>query len=90
MTLFVKPPRPPKPPQPPVVVVLDDEAAKAIFDREPVVMSDGAVPILGLRIGWKKAAGVMGAIYVNQVTGNRAHYGIDFRTGKPAFLTWLN
>lgn len=64
------------------VVVLTDDAVKAMFARATVVLHDGIVPVQGEIIGWKRtSAGCLGAIVINRLTGARFLYGPDLAKG---------
>lgn len=71
---------------------LSDSAVRAMFARARVLLTDGAVPVEGVVIGWQRtSAGLLGAIVANPLTGARFLYGPDLATGghKPRFLTRL-
>jgi hypothetical protein len=66
-----------------VIVPSDDEVKRRLANYQPI-MNDGAVPVLGVRIGWKRTApGILTAVCANPLTNQRELHGLDLRTRQP-------
>ena len=73
-----------------VVVAASDSEVKRKFDHFRPVVTDGPVPVHGKLIGWKTTkSGTLGAIYVNEVTGQRTLWCLDFQTRRPRQIAVL-
>jgi hypothetical protein len=73
-----------------VIVGPSDEEVKSRFERFVPILSDGPVPVHGVRIGWKRTtAGPLGAIFANPVTNRRELWALDLHTHKPRHLAVL-
>ena len=73
-----------------VVVAASDDQVKRKFDHFRPILPDGPVPVQGKLIGWKTTkAGTLGAVYVNEVTGQRTLWCLDFQTRRPRQIAVL-
>jgi hypothetical protein len=73
-----------------LVVIPSDDQIKRIFERFKPILADGPVPVQGKRIGWKQTnAGTLGAIYVNEITGQRSLWCLDFQSHRPRQIAVL-
>jgi hypothetical protein len=73
-----------------VIVAPSDDEVKRTLTRFQPVLGDGPVPVRGRRIGWKKTnAGPLGAIFVNELTGRRTLWVLDFQSRRPRQLAVL-
>lgn len=70
---------PTQPKQQPNVVVLTDEAIRALFARVTVLLKDGPVAVEGIVTAWQRhnKTGLLNAIVTNPLTGTRYVYGPD-------------
>jgi hypothetical protein len=73
-----------------VIVGPSDEEVKSRFAHFAPVLSDGPVPVRGVRIGWKRTtAGPLGAIFANPLTNRRVLWALDLHSHKPRHLAVL-
>lgn len=90
MRYMITPLNQPRAARPPIVLAPSDDEVKRFFSRFSPVLNDGPVIARGKRIGWKRTnAGPLGAIYLNELTGRRFLFCIDFANRKPRLLIEL-
>ncbi|MEZ2145351.1 hypothetical protein AAE026_24120 [Bradyrhizobium sp. DN5] len=78
------------PPATRVIVAPSDQEVKRTFSHFQPILDDGPVPVRGRRIGWKTTnAGSLGAIFVNELTGRRTLWVLDFQSRRPRQLAVL-
>jgi hypothetical protein len=83
--------RRPVPPKMKVLIAPSDDDVKRRFHRFRPKLQDSFVDVEGTRIGWKRTnAGTLGAIYVNEFTGQRTLWVLDFVTREPFQLAILH
>lgn len=83
--------RRPVPPKMKVLIAPSDDDVKRRFHQFRPLLKDGFHEVWGTRIGWKRTnAGTLGAIYVNDLTGQRTLWVLHFVTREPTQLAVLH
>ena len=79
-----------KPKSKPPIVVMSDDVCKRILSTTPIMLNDSFVRVQGRVIGWKRTnLGTLGAVVLNELSGQRFLFCVDIATGRPRKLATL-